>query len=63
MKASSKAYKEIVSLIIAVEDRATYDKAYGSIGRAFEAQRITWDDYEQLFELLAKVGRPLEFNI
>lgn len=63
MKASSKAYKEIVSLIIAIEDRTTYDKAYGSIGRAFEAQRITWNDYEQLFELLAKVGRPLGFNI
>ena len=63
MKASSKAYKEIISLIIAVEDRETYDRAYGSIGRAFEAEKITWDDYEQLFKLLAKVGHPLEFNI
>lgn len=64
MKGNGKAaYKEIVSLIIAIEDRETYDKAYGSIGRAFEAEKITWADYEQLFDLLAKVGRPFGFNI
>ena len=62
--ASPKTYKALVDQIIAIESKETYDAAYGAIENAYQhGEKITFADHEQLFRLLAKVGRFYGHNI
>ena len=49
-------YKKIVSLIIAAENIAELDKAATEIDKAYQAEKITYKDNEQLYDLIAKVS-------
>lgn len=49
-------YKKIIAEIIKAETIDDLDKISASIDRAFEAEKITWNDHEQLFDLIAKVS-------
>lgn len=49
-------YKKIIAEIIKAETIDDLDKIEASIDRAFEAEKITYKDHEQLFDMIAKVS-------
>lgn len=50
-----KAYKEIVAAVISAKTDEDVAVVGGMIDRAFETEKITWKDHEQLWALLSKV--------
>ncbi len=50
-----KKYKEIVQMIIECNNKEDYNRVYCAIDRAFEEEKITNKDHEQLLDLFAKV--------
>ena len=49
-------YKKIIAEIINAETIEDLDKIEASIDQAFDAEKITWKDHEQLFDMIAKVS-------
>jgi len=48
-------YKKIVQIIIDAVTEEEMNHACGEIDRAFQAGKITWNDNEQLYDIVAKV--------
>ncbi len=51
-----KAYKEIVAALIDASTEKDISEVGGMIDRAFEAEKISWKDHEQLYALLSKIA-------
>ncbi len=48
-------YKKLVQMIIEAETPDDINEVCGKIGKAFESEKISWKDHEQLFDLVAKI--------
>lgn len=50
-------FKKIVKQIAEIETRVEFDEACGAIDRAYDREKITWDDHETLYSLLRFIDR------
>ena len=57
-----RAYKELVQAIISIANEQDFNEVCGKINRAFESEKISWKDHEQLFELVSVVGHGKGIN-
>lgn len=50
-------FKKIVQMIATIETVSEFDEACGAIDRAFDREKITWNDHETLYSLLRFIDR------
>lgn len=56
-------FKQLVKLFSGVETEEDFYNATGEIGKSFENGKISWDDYQMLYNLSDKVGVGIGLNI
>lgn len=65
--ASVKVYKEIIGKFISVQTEDDLNKVCTDIDRAFQSEKLTWKDNEQLYKLAQlfqdKVVNPQTYNL
>lgn len=50
-------FKKLVKMIAEIETTVEFDEACGAIDRAFDREKISWDDHETLYTLLRFIDR------
>ena len=50
-------FKKLVKMIAEIETVSEFDEACGAIERAFDREKISWDDHETLYTLLRFIDR------
>ena len=50
-------FKKLIKMIAAIETNVEFDEACGAIDRAFDREKISWDDHETLYSLLRFIDR------
>lgn len=53
-------YKKLVQMLIDANTGQEINRAGSEIDKAFEKEKITWKDHEQLYSLLSKISSFIE---
>ena len=48
-------FKQLVKAFTIIETEDDFNRACGEIDRAFQAEKINWDDHELLYKLVSKI--------